>query len=228
VATREEVEAFLAEADLSRSYQCIALGHGLHTPGTDRGKSFRQAVGAIASLEGKTYLDIGCMWGAMVFMAKEAGAKYACGWDKRGEFVSVARRIAELKDADVKFWQRDILTHEAPGAFDVVTMFNVLHHLRYPFLALHNALKSTKEWFIIEFPTLKGRWEKLRRNGSRETDVKAMGGPYLGIIHQETGLYFTRWSMETAVNWFGEWDTVFCEWSPHRHDRLLMTFRRIK
>jgi len=223
MAREQDVKRFLSTHDFSRNYQRIALGHGYHTPGTDRSNSYRAATAPI-DMEGKTYLDIGCMWGAMAFLAEGEGASVT-GWDVHKEFVDIATDIAHLKDGGATFRQIDIVTHEPVGQFDVVSMYNVIHHLRHPFRALNNALGATREYFIIEFPTLKGRFLNI---SDVEPRVAKIAQPHamLGIISKETGLYFTAHSMEIAVNWFGKWETVVSQQSPYRKDRLLMTFRR--
>jgi SAM-dependent methyltransferase len=148
VASREEVEAFLAETRFS-GYQAVPLPHGLRVPGTDRTKRADQVFSM--ELEGRSVLDVGTSYGVFPYEAIERGAARAVGLEPSPKSLPIAKRIAELHG---NRWEiRDTRAEElaADEPFDVVLFLNVLHHVTDPVEAVRRLLRVCTEMMVIEF-----------------------------------------------------------------------------
>lgn len=220
--SREEAERFLARTDLA-GYQRVPLGYGLEVPGSDREPSFCAALPA--SLRGKTVLDAGCAYGAISFLAEEAGARHVLGVDKKATVIGVAREIGRIRGSNVEFWVMDVDRQRITRRFDIVLCYNVIHHLLHPLWALQNLADATRELLVLEFSTLRGRFLKLSRVPPRISRV-IENYPMISPTIDEAGLCFSPKAMEIVLNWFGKFDLVLSQSSPKQADYALMVFRR--
>lgn len=212
------MQRFLKETKLGR-YQRVPLGHGLEIPGSrDCTDSFRAAVHD--SLAGKSVLDVGCAYGAMCYMAEEAGASRVVGVDHIPDIVNTARRIAALKESQVEFLCLDVDTACIEDSFDFVLCYNVIHHLRHPLWVIHNLANACRETLVLEFSTLHGRFLKL--SGMTEP----IKGPLLSPTSKEIGLCLNPEALEIIIPWYGPFELVRSMVSPKQSDYRLMVFRR--
>ena len=224
MTTKAEIERFLAETELG-TYQRVPLGHGLEIHGArDCVESFQ--AGLLESIEGKSVLDVGCAYGAMGFLAEEAGASRVLGIDVNAGIIQTARQIATLKESCVEFQCLDIDTQPLPSTFDVVLCYNVIHHLRHPLWALHNLANACQDWLVLEFSTIKGRFAKLSDVPLSVLDV-IEGQPMLSPTSREVGLCINPEALEIIMPWFGPFELVRSERSHKQNDYHLTIFRRV-
>jgi len=224
VTTKAEIEHFLAETKLG-TYQHVPLGYGLEIPGArDCAASFQ--AGMIESIEGKTVLDVGCAYGAMGFLAEEAGASHVLGIDCNAGIVKIARQVSVLKESKVEFQCLDIDTQPLPGTFDVVLCYNVIHHLLHPLWVLHNLANACQGWLVLEFSTIKGRFSKLSDVPISISKI-IEGQPMLSPTAREVGLCLNPETLEIIMPWFGSFEVVRSEKSHKQSDYHLMVFRRV-
>jgi len=115
-------------------YQSSMCPNGLITTGDGQGctsRKFRHL--GIRSLEGLSFLDIGCAEGEICRHAAKRGARRCTGVDISAEAVGRGNKInrfydslpVQLQEADF----RDFLLAHESNSFDVITCFSVLHHL---------------------------------------------------------------------------------------------------
>src|SRR5690348_6453200 len=93
VASRDEVEEFLAETEFT-GYQHFPLPHGLAVPGVDR----RERANQVFSMDvtGRSVLDVGTAYGVFPYEAIERGASRAVGLEPNPKTSAVAEKIATL------------------------------------------------------------------------------------------------------------------------------------
>ncbi|MDJ0522255.1 MAG: class I SAM-dependent methyltransferase [Planctomycetota bacterium] len=146
---------------------------------------FRRRLRVLARLgaEGRL-LDVGCASGALLTEAK------ARGFDASGlePAPATARRAAEVSGCPVSAVAlRDALL--APGAYDVITLFDVLEHLVDPRAALRRLRLALAPGGLlaVTVPDYGGLWAHL--SGSR--------WPFL--TPWEHVLYFTRRTLTAAL-----------------------------
>ncbi len=108
---------------------------------------------------GKTFADIGCMWGVngeYTFVAEEAGATAATGVDVFGPTPEFEERRRAL-DSRVQFVLGDISrveTVERVGMVDVVLCAGVLYHHPSPFDLLVALRRICRETLILRTSTI--------------------------------------------------------------------------
>jgi tRNA (mo5U34)-methyltransferase len=94
---------------------------------------------------GKEVLDISCRDGLFSFQAERSGAKRVVGIDNDLSRGAVEFLIPHFKSqvtmAEMNLYD---LKEETFGQFDIVMMFGLLYHLRYPFNGLRSAAKVVK------------------------------------------------------------------------------------
>jgi len=94
-----------------------------------------------AHAPGRSWLDVGCMWGvdgAIAFLAEEAGAKRVTGVDMMGPTPRFTAEHAR-RGSDVRYVGGDLhdpATLEEAGVHDVVWCSGVLYHAPHPLLTL--------------------------------------------------------------------------------------------
>ena len=228
--SEEQVRRWLAE-NVTSGYQHIQLPYNLSIQGKDRSRTFTAMFPD--RLEGKTYYDVGCSYGAMCFMAEEAGASDVLGIDRRNDSIEIARGVAEIKGSDARFLVADVdrvdsaagLVWDYPpvGGFDVVSCFNVIHHLRHPFLALRRMLSLATELFGIEFVTPRARYRKL---SGLHLDAR-IADRHIGVVVQEPGIYIGIESLKTIAGWYGFALDSHVSPAPRAKDREIAVFRRV-
>jgi SAM-dependent methyltransferase len=147
-ATREEVEAFLAETTFS-GYHRFPLPHGLEVPGIDRHERADQVFDM--DLSGKSVLDVGTAYGIFPYEAMTRGAARAVGVEINPQTYAVAKRIAELHGNRWEIRQGRAEEVAADETFDVVLFLNVLHHVTDPVEAVRRLLAVCDGTMVIEF-----------------------------------------------------------------------------
>jgi SAM-dependent methyltransferase len=147
-ASREEVEAFLAETRFS-GYHRFPLPHGLEVPGVDRRERADQVFSM--DLTGKSVLDVGTAYGIFPYEAITRGAARAVGVEGNPQTCSVAKRISELHGGRWEIHEGRVEQLAADETFDVVLFLNVLHHVTDPVEAIRRLLAVCRETMVIEF-----------------------------------------------------------------------------
>ncbi len=237
--SKQEVQDFID--GMKRSYQRIELPHGLETPGRDRSRSMEKAL-PVGEWQGRSYCDIGSMYGAMVFWAEDHGASPVWGLEIQKHSVQVANKIAGFRGSQATFKKWNLNKTKAPRKFDIVSMFNVLHHIRTPFWALRKVVNMTNDYLIIEYPRIREcpqsrpECKYYDENGVPTiNDFEDHGMPlimpfsYPEPKSHRKRIYWTPQALLTVLNWFGDWEEVVSEEAGIHHDtRWIQTFRRIK
>lgn len=113
----------------------------------------------VAHARGKTFADIGCMWGvdgAIAFAAEAAGATAVTGLDLMPASAEFQRAHIERRSR-VRFVQGDL--HDAEtvatvGVHDVVWCSGVIYHAPHPLLTLERLRAITGELLILSSETI--------------------------------------------------------------------------
>jgi len=109
-------------------------------------------------------LDVGCGYGRLLYLAREAG------WDAQGLELSSATAVRVQALLGVPVLAADFLETDPPDAdrasFDVVSLRHVLEHLPYPRLAIQRIRAWLKPGglLLLEMPNIEGwakRWVRL-------------------------------------------------------------------
>ena len=171
VASREEVERFLAETRFS-GYQGVPLPHGLRVPGQDRSKRADQVFSM--DLTGRSVLDVGTSYGVFPYEAISRGAASAVGLEPNPRSYAIAKRISELHGNRWEIRQERVEELGAEETFDVVLFLNVLHHVTDPVEAVRRLLRVCNETMVIEFcrPDDPEYLEHLSNPGTRVGPVR--------------------------------------------------------
>jgi 2-polyprenyl-3-methyl-5-hydroxy-6-metoxy-1,4-benzoquinol methylase len=148
VASREEVEAFLASTSFD-GYQSVPLPHGLSVPGKDRSQRTEQVLGR--HVAGRSVLDIGTNYGVFPFEAMQRGASRAVGIELDESRAAMAQRIAALHGDSYEIRQGRVEDLAPEESFDVVLVLNVLHHLLDPIAVMRQLAAVCRETMIVEF-----------------------------------------------------------------------------
>jgi 2-polyprenyl-6-hydroxyphenyl methylase/3-demethylubiquinone-9 3-methyltransferase len=102
------------------------------------------------SLQGKSFLDIGCGSGLFSIAAARLGAQKVLGIDIDLLSVQTSRQNAELwlnGDADISFIQAsalDAAQMDELGVFDIVYSWGVLHHTGHMERSIENTVRRVK------------------------------------------------------------------------------------
>lgn len=133
-------------------------------------------------VKGKSFLDIGCMWGIngyFTFLAEDLGASSSTGFDiypMSDEF----KNTKEKRKSGAKFVQGDINSSESIkelGQFDLVYCAGLLYHVPDPIFTLSNIRKVCSDKFILGTATIP------EVNGMKNMAVYY---PYLKESHRST------------------------------------------
>jgi len=136
-------------------YQSIPLGEGLITPGETGDATERKLamMNLPLDLTGKTVLDIGCNEGFFSFEAERRGASRVLAIDKGEDARVKFALVKKILDSQVEFSDQNLFDIKPArlGRFDMVFFLAVLHHLRYPILAIDRLYDLTGEFAVIEY-----------------------------------------------------------------------------
>ena len=103
---------------------------------------------------GRSFADIGCIWGvdgAFAFLAEEAGATRVTAMDIRPRTEAYLAEEHRRSSA-VRFVRGDLhkpSTVEEVGVHDVVWCSGVMYHTPHVFLAMEHLLKMCREYLIV-------------------------------------------------------------------------------
>ena len=150
--TKAAIEAFVKSAGWNL-YQGFTLPYGIKIPGENRTPTVDAAFAGVA-IEGRDVLVIGSHYGAVANILKERGARRVVGYEARPRYAELARTIADILGNDIKLITANIEHRRPRRTFDIVTCFNVLHHIHYPIWTLAQIAKLTSDVLAIEWATL--------------------------------------------------------------------------
>jgi SAM-dependent methyltransferase len=148
IATKEEVEEFLAVTQFSR-YQSVPLPHGLRTPGRDPAKALDLILGD--RVRGKSVLDVGTYYGLFLYEALRRGASKAVGLEPDPERYEIASRIADIWGKRYRILNGTVDSVAMEERFDVVLFLNVLHHVPDPIFTVKRLTELCRDTLIVEF-----------------------------------------------------------------------------
>jgi tRNA (mo5U34)-methyltransferase len=136
-------------------YQSIPLGDGLITPG-ETGDATQRKLAMMnlpENLTGKSVLDIGCNEGFFSFEAERRGASRVLAVDKGKDARAKFALVKKILGSGVEFTDENLFDIQPSklGRFDIVFFLAVLHHLRYPILAIDRIFELTREFAVMEF-----------------------------------------------------------------------------
>ncbi len=135
-------------------YQTIPLADDFSTPGETRDASLNRLkmMHLPEDLSGKSALDIGCNEGFFAFEAERRHADRVVAVDKSQLAVEKFNLVKRILRSKVEFLSKDLLELrvEDIGRFDIVFFMSVLHHLRYPLLALDRVYELTEGFAVME------------------------------------------------------------------------------
>jgi SAM-dependent methyltransferase len=110
-------------------------------------------------VEGRSFLDVGCMWsvdGALCFAAQDAGAARVTGIDVMAASERFEAERAR-RDPAVRFVQGDLhdpATVAEAGVHDVVWCSGVLYHAPHPVLTLQRLRELTGATLLLATETV--------------------------------------------------------------------------
>jgi len=161
-------------------------------------------------MTGKTVLDVGTREGMFCFEALKRGARRAVGLEIFAEFVSRARKLAEILDLPAEFQQVDVDKQCPTEAFDDVLCLNLLHHVRDPFLLLERLIDLTRERLILEVAGMGSHEQKkLKLNWWRRLLFRGLRGLPVVFVNPNS-LRRNRQKFYLSV------DAVHCLLTEHR------------
>src|SRR3990170_2722625 len=165
------VKDIAAEASKYKWWHCIELAPGYKTPGVvgwgdHPGWEERYLFPSPAQLRGESVLDIGTMEGFFAFQAEKRGASRVVAIDRDPPGSPDTREAfkfaAQTLGSKVIYRVRNVYELEPSdfGVFDVVLMYGVLYHLKFPMYGLYRAASVCREILILEtHVTLKDDFE---------------------------------------------------------------------
>ena len=112
-------------------------------------------IDRIASLAGKTALDVGCGGGILSEALADAGATVT-GIDLADKSLSVAKLhlLESGKKVDYRKVAAEVLAEESPAHYDVVTCMEMLEHVPDPAVSVAACAKLVKPGGHVFFSTL--------------------------------------------------------------------------
>ncbi len=148
-------DTLLAEIQNHDWYQSIPLGDGITTDGeTGTSEADKLAMMSLPDdLTGSSILDIGCNEGFYSFELESRGASPILAVDQHPAAKEKFALIHRLKGSRVEFRACDFFDLGAGdiGTFDIVLFLAVLHHVRYPLLAIDRIFELTERFALIEY-----------------------------------------------------------------------------
>lgn len=121
-----------------------------------RGGAFDREVLARRHAAGRSFADVGCMYGAngrIAFVAEEAGASAVTAFDAMEETPEYLAEH-ERRGSSVRFVRGDLHEPGAIGEHDVVWCAGVIYHSPYPLLTLERLAAAAREVLIVGSHTI--------------------------------------------------------------------------
>ena len=139
----------------------------------------------LGSLAGKNLLDFGCGIGGLCQIAREYGVRVT-GIEPDANAREKANRIANVRAYSSLGNLRDA---EPNAQFDMVSMWDVIEHLREPWKDLKklSSLLQPDGWLLLSTPNA----------GSLRARLE--GGRWLNMVNQTHFYYFTRKSLQAVL-----------------------------
>lgn len=143
------------------------------------------ALGEISdkSLEGSTWLDLGCNLGQLMCVICERYGVKATGLDDWNVEKSQETFLGTISDKSLwRYYQRDLSkTFDLDEKFDVISALEVLEHMTDTDLFLENCWNSLKEggYFLLTTPNI----NSLRNRVLVPFGIYPAGMEYRNIIH---------------------------------------------
>jgi len=110
-------------------YQTIYLGDKVF-PGKFDTKQMFYSMDLASDVYGKTFLDLGCNVGGLVFLAEEFGAAQAVGVDCNEQWIKYARELARRENRSSIFYCQNIFNYVSEmNPVDIVVCTAVFRHL---------------------------------------------------------------------------------------------------
>ncbi|MGE4609358.1 MAG: class I SAM-dependent methyltransferase [Myxococcota bacterium] len=105
-------------------------------------------------------LDVGTAYGFFLKAAK------AAGWDTMGVEIAPDCALDAARIADAPVLAADFVTADVPGRFDVITMLDVLEHVRDPVACIEKArsLLVPGGWLVVETGDIACGWARFLGN----------------------------------------------------------------
>lgn len=103
--------------------------HGHHYAGSKNTTMQFYSLDIARHLAGKSFLDLGCNVGGLVFLAEQAGATRSVGVDQLSELIGKAKEIKSNHQMNSEFHVADIRNLPDLGSFDYVTCMAVFRHI---------------------------------------------------------------------------------------------------
>jgi 2-polyprenyl-3-methyl-5-hydroxy-6-metoxy-1,4-benzoquinol methylase len=144
------------------------------------------------------------------------------GWDKSGTAVDAATELARQQHACARFEQREVLTEEIDGQWDVVFCSLFLHHLTQEesIRLLQRMWLASSQWMLVDDLLRSSFGLFLAHLGCRiltRSPVVHADGP------QSVRAAYTREELRELVSLAG---LPAAEESPHWPQRILLSWRR--
>jgi len=114
--------------------------NGSHYPGLIKTRRLFYSLDILKELPGKTFTDLGCNRGGLVFLAEENGASSSTGVDIDPAMIRNAKEIVENENAKSVFINEDILNYvNSMEPADFVTCMSVFRHLYTQLMTKHDS-----------------------------------------------------------------------------------------
>jgi SAM-dependent methyltransferase len=156
-----------------------------NTPEQILRQTFDKAAAELGPLAGKRLLDFGCGVGRLCRVASDYGIR-AVGIEPDANAREHARKSSGLR---AYASLRDLRAARPYSKFDIVTMWDVVEHLREPWKELEDLLQALRPggWLMLSTPnaaSLRARVERQR---------------WENVVNRTHFYYFTRKSLEAVL-----------------------------
>lgn len=151
--TREDLASY-------KWYHHFDFGDGLTTtPKSTEVENFVQCNMAVEGFRTKSVIDIGCRDGRFSFLAEKLGASRVVAVDNDLSKGMTELLIPHFKSR-IEAWESNLTSpaedwvwRQAIGHFDIVMLFGVLYHLRYPVFGLKRAVDLMRDGGLLLIET---------------------------------------------------------------------------
>jgi len=126
---------------------------------------FEFALQALAPLEGRHVLDVGCGSGRYGVALAQRGAAAVVGIDVSGGMLELARALADQQGAGARctFEQRDVLDLPPERVFDDVVAMGFFDYIREPGPVMRRLGEVARDRLVASFPTRSAARVPFRR-----------------------------------------------------------------